>query len=225
MRIASVAVLGVLIAAATKGADAFPITIAFTGTVTSASGIWVGEGSAVEGFFSYDSALADSLPGDPERDAFLASNPANTALPFEFSISVGSVTRTTADNWNQASLHHQLILGDGPGRDEFIFQAVRIVATDDFAEIQLWDDPPPSPPSAIRPGSGGLTDAPLLVPPDPGAFDAQDSRYEAFDNTTETALGAVDFNVDSFTLVPEPATLVLLAVGLAGFSARRPRTR
>ncbi|MCP5068887.1 MAG: PEP-CTERM sorting domain-containing protein [bacterium] len=202
-------------------ANAAPITFNFTGTVTSTSGIWVGQGTAVTGFYTYDTALMDSGSTN-DFDQFSAGVAGNELYSWEFSVSLGAVTRTTASNQNAAgTYHHGLVIFDRASEDRYLIQSAVVVASDDFAAISLRDTVG-TPPDAIAVGTGNLTGVAPTTAPNLSLFDTiAAGTYEERD-ITGTRVGTVDFNVTSITLaVPEPTTALLFATGLAGLAMRR----
>ena len=94
----SVLIVG-LIFAASQTANATPITFNFTGTATFQNGIYVGQGSAVTGFYTFDTSLVDSpsVSGDAGVDLFRPDTLGNEGLVFEISLTNGSITRSGPD--------------------------------------------------------------------------------------------------------------------------------
>ena len=56
-----------LMFAASQTANATPITFNFTGTTTFQDGIYIGQGSAVTGFYTFDTILVDTFPGNADN--------------------------------------------------------------------------------------------------------------------------------------------------------------
>jgi hypothetical protein len=193
-------------------AKADPITFNFTGTVTSATGIWVGQGSAVTGFYTFDTTLVDNAPGSGVVDQFFANSPANQGLPFEISVTVGLVTRTTANNQNLPSNNHHVLAWSDSGSDSFSIQAFSFVTTDDRVLIFLRDLSP-SPPDGVTPGTGNLTDTPITTAPNVGLFDEVDQNfYDAFDSSGVNE-GRVNFTLSSITVSAEPSAEIDIKPG------------
>ncbi len=93
---------------------------------------------------------------------------------------------------------------------------------DDFVRILLQDFLP-SPPDAVAVGTGNLTDIPITTAPNVGLFSSVgNSTYIAFDNAGGFE-GRVDFTVTSITAAPEPSTILLLGLGVAGIALTRRR--
>ncbi|MCP5065636.1 MAG: PEP-CTERM sorting domain-containing protein [bacterium] len=206
-------------------ANAAPITFNFTGTVTSTTGIWVGQGTAVTGFYTYDTALIDAVDYSDESDVFGSGVAGNESFFWEISVSLGAVTRTTASNQNAAgTYHHGLFHHDKPTEDTFLLQTAFVVTGDDFAYISLGDKVG-TPPDAVAVGTGNLTGVAPTTAPNLLLFDTTTlGRYDEKDNITDLSVGKVNFDVTSITLaVPEPTTALLFATGLAGLATRRRR--
>jgi hypothetical protein len=218
---------GLFFAAATMPSAAYADTIAFsfTGTVTSASGFWAGQGLAVTGSFSYDDGLLDSDPSST-NDVFLSHTPAaNQALSsgWGITVTVGAITRSTTNNANvPTTLHHVLTIRDHVSEDRFELNAVRPFPADDRVRLLLRDFAP-SPPDGIAVGSGGLTGTPptdldLSLFSDTAAL----SFYRSYD-AQGIFQGRVIFTLTGVNRIPEPTSLLLLALGVGVLMRRRKR--
>jgi hypothetical protein len=210
---------------ASQSANATPITFNFTGTATNTTGIFAGQGTAVTGFYTFDTALVDTFPGDATNDWFQNHTPVgNQGLTFEISLTLGSVTRTTANNLNPATFgHHRVIWRDGASMDQFEIRAIHVTSSDDDAALNL-EDFTPSPPDGVAAGSGNLTDTPILTAPNIALFDTVigNSFYRSW-NSSGVNDGTVIFTLTSITPIPEPSTALLLATGLAALAVGRRR--
>jgi PEP-CTERM motif len=220
-------VLGFAVGAAT----AAPITFNFTGTATSATGIFSGQGTAVTGSYSYDTGLIDYpfFAGNPMHDVFRNDIPvANQALAgaSNITVSLGAITRSTSGNQNlplpPTNPSYSLRIFDSPNIDGFEFSAWRQELSDDFAQL-LLEDGTPSPPDGVATGSGNLTDTPITFAPNPSLFTGGISLY--FDYEADVQQGQLAFRIDTITVAaaPEPTTIALLGIALAGLGFARRR--
>jgi hypothetical protein len=208
-------------------ASATAITYLFTGTATTQQGVYIGQGSAVSGFLTYDSGLVDQTSVD-YWDLFTSSSPAGANDPlndtWEISITNGGIVRSSADNRNQVGGdHHDLALFSTTQDDSFIFRAQRLINTDDEVRFALRDFSG----NAIVPGFGGLPGVPWNSPLDPSQFtgytDSRQGRIRAYDNVTGVEIGYLEFTIDTMSLVPVPAAAWLFGSGMLGLGriARR----
>lgn len=210
-------VLALLAPSATM--QAVPLTFNFTGTVLSASGIFLGQGSTVTGSYVYDSGLVDLVnPGSGNQDQFEPIG-ANNGLLFEISVLVGSVARTTAGN-DLGGVHHFLRLNDNSSFDRFFLTTNGETGSDDVARISLMDTLAPL--DGIAAGFGNLTGTPLLVPPNPLLFDNQANLYRS--RVAGSTDGEITFTITSIVL-PEPASGLLLGLAVVGLTALGRRAR
>jgi len=213
-------VLGLISAvAASSPASATPFTFQFTGTVNSATGIWAGQGTTVTGFYVLDDTLTDS---DPSADVDIFDSDTNPAATFEISVSLGAVTRSSADNSlaSGAPPHHLLLVADlDSAYDEWLLSANRVVSSDDRIFLDALDTDP-EPADGIAPGSGNLNSGPLLSPGDLSLFTGLFGGVDAYDGVGSLE-GQLQFTLTSVSPIPEPSTALLLGLGLAGIAVRR----
>jgi len=216
--------LGMWLTLGSRATQATPITFNFGGTATNASGIWAGA-TSLTGSFTYDSALVDLNQGDSFNDTFRADTLANQGFAWEITVTANGVTRSTSTNQNIAgTLHHFLQVLDDPTEDRWFLQADKLAASDDFAQLLLQDFVP-SPPDGITAGSGNLTDMAPTTAPNPGLFSVNTSSiYQAF---TDNGMfeGALEYRLDTISIVPVPPAVWLFGSGLIGLIgiARRRR--
>lgn len=203
-----------LIYAAPASLQAALLTFNFTATVDSATGIWADQGSVVTGSYSYESDLVDDFPTNTSIDLFVSNSP-NEGAVWDLTVTVGNVTQTSSDNFNNpGSAHHLMEVRDTDQEDSFTFAAVRVFPGDDDAAIRLIDTPAGGV-DGIAPGSGSLTDTPLSTAPDVTLFETATGEWIAR-NTSNEQIGRLDFTVTSITLVPIPPALYLFGSGLLG---------
>lgn len=215
---------------------AIPLTFDFAGTAIVTAGIFLGQGTNVTGSYTYDSDLVDSS-GAGEEDVFSAHILSNQSFQWNIAVTLGTTTRSTSTNLNLAPDGHHLIhILDTSAEDRYKIESLRQVITDDAAQILLSDFDPLPDPDAVLAGSGGLTNSAPLLAPDVSKFSDNClsaglftcSAYIAFNDVTGDEDGRVFFRVDSITArsVPEPATLLLVALGMFGFAfSRREASR
>jgi hypothetical protein len=220
--------IAMLVALSTTSASAATIKYLFTGTATTQEGIYLGQGSGVTGFLTYDSGLVDQTAVD-WWDLFSSSfGGVNDPLvsTWEISITNGGVVRSDKDNLNQVgSDHHDLALFSTSNDDSFIYRAQRRANTDDEIRFALRDITG----NALVPGFGGLPSVPWNSPLDPNDFSGySDSRLgtiRAYNNITGVEEGNLEFNIDTMSLVavPVPAAVWLFgsALGLLGWMRRK----
>lgn len=205
--------------------QAAPITYNFTGTVTSANGIWAGQGTDVAGFYILDDTLLATSSSSNEHALYKPEAPfKNAGLTWEISVTVGSVTRTTATNANPDHLkHHALDIYDAADRDSWVYSTFYINTADDLATLRAYDENP-TPPDGVAPGTGNLTSTPKLSPGDLSLYDAVTGTYNAH-ATGGVNEGTVRFTLTSIAPVPIPAAVWLFSSGLLGLMgiARRKK--
>ena len=182
---------------------AVPVTFNFTGNATSTSGIFAGQGTAVTGSYTFDT-------GGLSPSAFVTTHSAAFAGSFgvfEISMTLGAITRTTANNQNTpATNHHNLKWQDGgtfQGWDDlFQFTATPVIISDDFAQIFIRDNGDSTlPADGIAPGAGNLTLPLILTAPDVSLFNTVSgsfNRYEARDGSGNLE-GVLNFTPTSIT--------------------------
>lgn len=78
-------------------ASAAPITFDFSGTATIASGAWSGQGTAVTGSYTYDTALVPTV-NSAAINTFLSNNTGNAGLGYNLTITLG----TTSMSWDES---------------------------------------------------------------------------------------------------------------------------
>jgi hypothetical protein len=72
-------------------AGAAPITFDFTGTATIANGAWSGQGTAVTGSYTYDTALVPTV-NSAITNTFLSNNAGNAGLGYNITIELGATS-------------------------------------------------------------------------------------------------------------------------------------
>lgn len=220
------------------GALAATVTFSYAGTITTATGIFAGQGSTVTGTFSFDSTLMDAAASDATAAPFTADQydyyRSDTApnIPvasaFNMTLSVGTVSRDSANNANSSgTLHHSFFVLDWPESDQFVFTVSGPAIGDDSGVLVLADYDPFPNPDGIAPDSGSLASninstIALLSGLDVSRFNNNDGSWQAND-PNGVLLGRVSFILTDVSQVPGPATLPLLgtAIALAGFFRRR----
>lgn len=195
--------------------------VEFSGTVTTAVGIFSGQGTVVTGYYVIEDDLVDATS---QSDVDLFEADINPDATYEISVTVGTATRTTADNANTpGTLHHSLDLQDRTGInsinqvDEWKLRSTQVDSNnDDQALLMFHDDLPQPEPDALFVGSDNLTGTVVLSPGDLSLYSALAdssfvSQYLARDaGTTE---GAIFFRVDT---ISEPMSLSPQAVPMLG---------
>ncbi len=205
-------------------ASATPITYNFTGTVDTAIGTFAGQGSVVTGFYTVDDSLSvDFFPGNSGIDDFRSDD--NPGLAWEISVTVGSVTLTSADNSNPlGTYHHHIGATDSALEDEWRLGSIRQDGADDAFALIVRDHSP-SPPDGVAVGSGNLDTAPILSPGDLSLYDDVAGLSSVVDYTTGgVQLGFLTFSLTSVTVVPEPSTALLVGAGFGVLAALRRRS-
>ncbi len=213
-----------------ESSHAIPVTYSYTGTVGStATGIFAGQGSQLTGTFTFDSALVDGN-SNWTQDIYSASDPNNVAAgrAFELTVTLGTVTRTTANNRNAPGTDHHFlnIVDSSASGDKFQFRSSLIAPTDDFAELWLLDLVPTNSADGIAVrsstlGSNMAATIALLDNINVGLFSNtyNSSVWEAVSKGTGAFEGSLSFGLTSInrvptSQVPEPSSILLLCLGL-----------
>ena len=122
--------VGMVIAALwMHSAAAVPVTYAYTGEVTSASGIFTGQGTSVSGTITFDDQLVTVGAGN-----FTGAN--NPMFAFSATLTVGAVTVSETIINPTAAQDARVSLTDGSGVDTARFQLVDNTTTF-FTQFQL----------------------------------------------------------------------------------------
>jgi len=216
-------------------ASATVVTYTYQGTVTSATGIFAGQGTSVTGTFSFDTGLTDSEPATT-HDAFDNNSPVgNQALTSTYSATVhlGAVSLSAT-----ASPHPTLAVGrldlfnNFPAStnlaDEVFYELGNPFTTDPLFELDAQQlTPSPTIPNAVPNGvlngttSGAIS---LLDTLDLTKFSVTSGLWLQKDSNGQT-IGSLGFTWTSVAPVPLPAALPLLISGLLGFVGVGARAR
>jgi hypothetical protein len=192
---------------ATTDTMAIDVTFSFTGVVTDVDAALAAEfspGEPVVGSYTFESTTVDSDPGDPILGIY---DNAISAFTATFG---GDYTVTQG-------LDNDIAIADGlPGNDVY-----QVFLTDPTAPTVAGLNL-----GAIFLGLADTTstvftsDALPLTPPSLSAFDLDSSGTLYLDSPNQ----AMHFQLTSFTIVPEPSTFVIIAIGLLGMGyCRRKR--
>ena len=204
----ALAALALACALSAAAADAAPLTFAYTGTVTSVAALDPENpfptepdfGTPFSGTFTFDSAAADAVPGDPATGVY-ASTGGSFGLTLELgglTFGYGGVTVSVTDGYDSF----------GFGGDEYLFGFAAGASTLISARITDFA------------GTMFSGDALPLTPP------SLSGRFSTFlfsdivDGNQVELAGSLT-SLTAVATVPEPSTLLLLFAALGGVSAAR----
>ena len=103
--------------------EAAPFVLEYLGTVTSANGVFAGQGALVSGTIHFDENIVDTgAQGNPNRDEFRMSSGANQAFEMFMTIDLGNGSWTTEDNANPPFTLKNIQQFDGPTADGWFFE-------------------------------------------------------------------------------------------------------
>lgn len=224
-------IIGLLLSSFDTSAWAAPVTYRYTGVAgPMLSGIWLGQGTAVSGTFTFDSTLVDTYPNDPTIDDYTWNDLANIPLAsvFEMTISLGSIFRTTNNHGNPLGPEFfGLTLGDTSFYDYFQFYVHG--ANGDAGSLLVWDITSLSP-DGVSPGYGNLGSKiedtmKRLQTLDINSFDypTDQSYWFARDPNTSQFVGSLNFTLTSISPVPLPSSVLLFVTGIMFFYLLKKR--
>lgn len=163
------------------------LTFDFTGTALPLpvpGGIFAGQGTAVTGFFTYNTDMPDRSSNTAQIDTFVFDDE-GMVKDFRIVVTLGDATVDSADNQNLPTIpHHRLEIVDGfvfttsegveLNEDRFTLTTLRRAAGDDTITLILRDAVlPPEEADAVLPGSGGLTGAVPTTAPNVASFNCE----------------------------------------------------
>lgn len=230
------AVVSCVLLSLSSHALAAAVTYNYMGNVTNATGIFAGQGSVVTGTFTFDDRMLD-WSADPYQDDFKYVNPSGDYMKMSATVKVGSavvVIEPTEHANSQVGVYdgfHRFGCTDMEGCDD-VHDSIGFRIYDystSLLLLQAFD----SSDQAVAPGAGSLssTVAGLI-----DIFDHLDlSLFRDFaegyallgsaeyphDELRFTWTGISRVQDENPTTIPEPATLSLFGLGLAGLAALR----
>lgn len=182
------------------------ITFRFTGVITEVDTPLTTEfsvGESVVGQYTFDPNTVDSLPSDPAQGRYVDTITAFTAIfGGDYTVTLGSTNK--------------ILVGNGSLNDSYSvfldYPTAPDVAGLNLSNLQfvLIDTS----------ATGFASDAIPLTPPDPAQFNEGWSCSIYYDEPLNQVM---NFQLTSLTLVPEPATLVMTAIGFMCVACCRRR--
>jgi hypothetical protein len=175
------------------------LTFSFTGTLTNDPFGLSTFGAPIAGSYSFDSTVTDSIAG-PDSASY-----ASTGAAFGFAATVDAMPFAVSGNLNVGVVNSLV--------DQYL-----PFATDGALTLELFLED--------ASGSAFSSDALPLAPPALAAFAVREFRLFGtdveFGGTVDTLICSAGCDI---VRVPEPGTLLLLGVGLAGLATRRRRLK
>lgn len=210
--------LALVVFAGLSTAHAGLVTYNFTGVATSQTGVFAGQGSAVNGSIFFDSNLQDTVVASTTLDIFQTSNSSNINLVIGATITNG----VFSESYN--------VLGGGIGSAFFDVSDSTIIDFFDFGlskngtslSLSLVDQ---GNKNLVLPGTGGLTGAvPDLTTFSLGSITSQFNEVNLSDNISKLRFDVTSFSAP-VSQIPTPGVLPLLIIGVVGlgFASRRKR--